>query len=61
MAFLHMCACFNVPGAFGPGVPLCTVVPRDVHFKKKKKMMNLDTNMHTPSQGCLTFRFVSGR
>ena len=21
----------------GPGVPLCTVVPRDVLFKKKKK------------------------
>ena len=37
MAFLHTCDCSNVPGASGPGVPLCTIVPRDVHFKKKKK------------------------
>ena len=37
MAFLHTCDCSNVPGASGPGVPLCTIVSRDVHFKKKKK------------------------
>ena len=37
MAFLHMYACFNVPGTFGPGVALCTVVPRDIHFKNKQK------------------------
>ena len=37
MAFLHTCDCSNVPGASGPGVPLCTIVPRDLHFKKKKK------------------------
>ena len=36
---LHKCVCFNVPGAIGPGVPLCTLVPRDVQFKKKKKRL----------------------
>ena len=40
MAFPHMCACFNVPG-----VSLCTVVPRDVHFKKiNKKSLKLSTS-----------------
>ena len=31
---------FNVAGAYGPGVPLCTLVPRDVQFKKKKKFIS---------------------
>ena len=31
----------NVPGALGPGVPLCTLVPRDVQFKKKKKKIRV--------------------
>ena len=34
---IFSCVAFNVPGAIGPGVPLCTLVPRDVQFKKKKK------------------------
>ena len=43
MAFLHTCDCSNVPGASGPGVPLCTIVPRDVHFKKNKLRWFLPT------------------
>ena len=41
MAFLHTRECSNVPGVSGPGVPLCTIVPRDVQSKKKKNTIGI--------------------
>ena len=52
--FLHKCVCFNVPGAYGPGVPLCTLVPRDVQFKKKR----VSCSRALPSAQFLPSRFL---
>ena len=66
MVSLHICVCFNVLGAEGPGVPLCTVVPRDVPILFNNKKMSLLTvqdlgTLRIDRAGVLVTSFHSSR